>query len=241
MVETLLQEMSQLSSGDDQWQAKLSVVTENLEHHIKEEEEEIFPKAPPKSQNICRRPPDLLAAASLVTARAGARSTPSGLAQPLGIGRRPPVPRSQSSEHDPIAAMVRKHQTRTVGRQRLLVDHAAVLGGRAASLRHHRCPSANRLPRGEHQFRHHDRQGDRPALSSAHRDDMGGPSTDTTRPIARQQTRLRILVPARYRPSIGSGSLRRRRGLDRGWRYRRLIQSASSFPCLSHNLLDGLT
>jgi hemerythrin superfamily protein len=45
VVETLLQEMSQLSSGDDQWQAKLSVVTENLEHHIKEEEEEIFPKA----------------------------------------------------------------------------------------------------------------------------------------------------------------------------------------------------
>lgn len=45
VVDALLQEMSQLSSGDDQWQAKLSVVTENLEHHIKEEEEEIFPNA----------------------------------------------------------------------------------------------------------------------------------------------------------------------------------------------------
>jgi len=45
VVDALLHEMSQLSLGDDQWQAKLSVVTENLEHHIKEEEEEIFPKA----------------------------------------------------------------------------------------------------------------------------------------------------------------------------------------------------
>jgi hemerythrin-like domain-containing protein len=37
--------MSQLSSSDDQWQAKTVVVAENLEHHIKEEEGEIFQKA----------------------------------------------------------------------------------------------------------------------------------------------------------------------------------------------------
>jgi hypothetical protein len=211
VVETLLQEMSQLSSGDDQWQAKLSVVAENLEDHIKEEEEgEIFQKAKKilsdeqaeelgeaftaeKSKHLstaARLACGRRRAEGFVKAGEGARPAASGLPQPLGIGRRPPVPWSESGEHGPIAAFFREHQTRMVGRQRLFVDHAAVLGGRAASLCHHPRPSGNRLPRGEHQFRDHDRQGGRPALSSAHRDDMGGPSPDARRRMARRRTPL---------------------------------------------------
>lgn len=45
LVDVLLREMSRLSPGDDQWKAKLTVLKENVEHHVKEEEDEIFDKA----------------------------------------------------------------------------------------------------------------------------------------------------------------------------------------------------
>lgn len=45
VVDVIMREMSRLSPRDDQWTAKLSVLKENLEHHIDEEEKEIFAKA----------------------------------------------------------------------------------------------------------------------------------------------------------------------------------------------------
>ena len=45
VVDTLLGDMMSLSVEDETWAAKLAVMKENVEHHIEEEEEEMFEKA----------------------------------------------------------------------------------------------------------------------------------------------------------------------------------------------------
>ncbi len=45
VVDTLLGDMVSLSVEDETWAAKLAVMKENVEHHIEEEEEEMFEKA----------------------------------------------------------------------------------------------------------------------------------------------------------------------------------------------------
>ena len=42
-VKTLLSEIAELSGDDDQFKAKLKVLIENVEHHVQEEEDEMFP------------------------------------------------------------------------------------------------------------------------------------------------------------------------------------------------------
>ena len=44
VVKVLLEEVADLGPGDDEWVAKLTVVIENVEHHAKEEESEMFPQ-----------------------------------------------------------------------------------------------------------------------------------------------------------------------------------------------------
>jgi hemerythrin-like domain-containing protein len=44
VVEDLLDEISTIEVGDDKWMPTFKVFRENLEHHIKEEEGELFPK-----------------------------------------------------------------------------------------------------------------------------------------------------------------------------------------------------
>ncbi|MCD6023214.1 MAG: hemerythrin [Fibrobacteria bacterium] len=44
VVKILLDELSELSPDTEEWTAKLSVLKENVQHHVKEEEGEIFPK-----------------------------------------------------------------------------------------------------------------------------------------------------------------------------------------------------
>jgi hypothetical protein len=44
-VKTLLAELSGSQSADDEWQAKAKVLRENVEHHVEEEEGELFDKA----------------------------------------------------------------------------------------------------------------------------------------------------------------------------------------------------
>ena len=43
-IDNILAELLQLATDDKMWIAKLTVMRENLEHHIKEEEEKLFPK-----------------------------------------------------------------------------------------------------------------------------------------------------------------------------------------------------
>jgi len=45
VVKGLLSELSQARSADDEWQAKAKVLRENVEHHVEEEENELFDKA----------------------------------------------------------------------------------------------------------------------------------------------------------------------------------------------------
>ena len=45
VVKTLLQEMEAMPVDSEQWTAKLTVLKESVEHHVEEEEGEMFPKA----------------------------------------------------------------------------------------------------------------------------------------------------------------------------------------------------
>lgn len=45
VVDLLMRELSRLAPGDDKWTAKFTVLKENVEHHIEEEEGELFAKA----------------------------------------------------------------------------------------------------------------------------------------------------------------------------------------------------
>jgi hemerythrin superfamily protein len=44
VVKILLDEIEALKPGSDEWTAKMTVVIESVEHHVEEEEEEMFPK-----------------------------------------------------------------------------------------------------------------------------------------------------------------------------------------------------
>ena len=43
-VKTLIREIGQLAEGSEKFDAKLKVMSENVEHHVEEEEGEMFPK-----------------------------------------------------------------------------------------------------------------------------------------------------------------------------------------------------
>ena len=45
MVDIVMGEMGDVPVSDETWTAKFAVVKENLEHHIEQEETEMFPKA----------------------------------------------------------------------------------------------------------------------------------------------------------------------------------------------------
>jgi hemerythrin superfamily protein len=45
VADLILRELKSNKHGTERWMAKLSVLKENVEHHIEEEEEEIFPAA----------------------------------------------------------------------------------------------------------------------------------------------------------------------------------------------------
>ena len=45
VVKFLIAELEQMQGNEDHWEAKFTVLAENVRHHIKEEEGQIFPKA----------------------------------------------------------------------------------------------------------------------------------------------------------------------------------------------------
>ena len=45
VIKDLLSELAGAKSPSDEWQAKLTVLQENVEHHVKEEENDLFDKA----------------------------------------------------------------------------------------------------------------------------------------------------------------------------------------------------
>jgi len=53
-VKTLLPEIAELSGDDDQFKAKLKVLIENVEHHVEEEENEMFPMVKDQIDEVMR-------------------------------------------------------------------------------------------------------------------------------------------------------------------------------------------
>jgi hemerythrin-like domain-containing protein len=45
LVDVLLREIGRLAEDSERWKAKFTVLKENVEHHVEEEEQEIFKKA----------------------------------------------------------------------------------------------------------------------------------------------------------------------------------------------------
>src|SRR5215216_3227581 len=45
VVKKLLKELSRARTANEEWEAKAKVLQENVEHHVEEEENELFPKA----------------------------------------------------------------------------------------------------------------------------------------------------------------------------------------------------
>jgi hemerythrin superfamily protein len=45
LVKQLLTELEKMDKGEEQWTARFTVLKENVEHHVEEEEGEMFPKA----------------------------------------------------------------------------------------------------------------------------------------------------------------------------------------------------
>jgi len=45
LVKQLLSELQKMDKGEEQWTARFTVLKENIEHHVEEEEGEMFPKA----------------------------------------------------------------------------------------------------------------------------------------------------------------------------------------------------
>ena len=45
LVKQLLGELEKMDKGDEQWTARFTVLKENVEHHVEEEESDMFPKA----------------------------------------------------------------------------------------------------------------------------------------------------------------------------------------------------
>lgn len=55
IVSMLLEEMSSLEAGDEEFEAKMTVLRENVEHHADEEEREMFPLAKKLSKDVQER------------------------------------------------------------------------------------------------------------------------------------------------------------------------------------------
>lgn len=45
LVKQLLGELEKMDKGEEQWTARFTVLKENIEHHVEEEESDMFPKA----------------------------------------------------------------------------------------------------------------------------------------------------------------------------------------------------
>jgi hemerythrin-like domain-containing protein len=50
--------MDEMSKGTEEWTAKLTVLREDIEHHVNEEERDLFPRA---KDNLSREAQDLMA------------------------------------------------------------------------------------------------------------------------------------------------------------------------------------
>lgn len=94
VVEELMKELLQMKADDPMFTAKFTVMSENVEHHIDEEESEMLPKAAELGRGTMeelgslmeKRKQELMSGAG--GSRAGRRSTGSGWSSTRSTGRR---------------------------------------------------------------------------------------------------------------------------------------------------------
>src|SRR3954464_11159508 len=82
IVDWIIAQMKKLSPGDENYDAKFTTLKENVEHHIKEEEEEMFPEAEQKlGKQIDTLGKKMLERKEALTKRAGSGSPRSAAAK----------------------------------------------------------------------------------------------------------------------------------------------------------------
>lgn len=108
VVDQLIEELGGVEAGGEQWTAKLKVLMENVEHHVEEEEGEMFPKVRSKVGNQ-----ELEALAAQMSAKKRELGAPT-LADAIDLtkekllekAREQDIPGRSSMSHEELAAAV---------------------------------------------------------------------------------------------------------------------------------------
>ncbi len=108
VVDVLMNELRELEAGSDDWVAKVTVITENVEHHAEEEEKEMFPQVRKRFDSST-----LESLASELEARKAALGAPvlkdkADLSKQelLDLAREQQIPGRSKMDHEQLAATV---------------------------------------------------------------------------------------------------------------------------------------
>jgi hemerythrin superfamily protein len=112
VAKVLIKEIEGLKPGSDSWVAKMTVLIESVEHHIKEEEEELFPSVRSSTDAAWRR--ELGNKLELDKVRLGATPLAEKLELPVSDlsekAREQKIPGRSTMDHDKLAATVDTRQ-----------------------------------------------------------------------------------------------------------------------------------
>ncbi len=108
VVKRLITEIQALQPGQDEWTAKMTVLIENVEHHAKEEEEELFPKVRAATNSDARDAlgEELEAAKKELGAPVLADKIDLTLTELKDLATSQEIPGRSTMDHDELAATV---------------------------------------------------------------------------------------------------------------------------------------
>jgi hemerythrin superfamily protein len=108
VAKVLIGEIEDLKAGSDPWVAKMTVLIENVEHHVDEEEDELFPEVRSSSEAGWRE--ELGEALESRREKLGAPALAEKLAlskiELSSLARQQEIPGRSSMDHDELAATV---------------------------------------------------------------------------------------------------------------------------------------
>jgi hemerythrin-like domain-containing protein len=108
VAKVLIDEIEALDAGSDSWVAKMTVLIENVEHHVDEEEDELFPEVRSSSEAGWRR--ELGDELESVKGKLGAPALADKLelskSELVTLARDQKIPGRSSMDHDELAATV---------------------------------------------------------------------------------------------------------------------------------------
>jgi hemerythrin-like domain-containing protein len=108
VAKILIDEIAQLQAGSDPWVAKMTVLIESVEHHIDEEEDELFPSVRSSSQVEWRR--DLGEKLDQKKKKLGAPTLDEKMelstSELTAMAREQQIPGRSGMDHDELAATV---------------------------------------------------------------------------------------------------------------------------------------